>query len=415
MSPFVPGTTPASWRVFTAAPHRVMFLGGTLQLIATVVFWAAELTGRYSALWAPLPVVIPAGAAHGFLMLYALFLFFVFGFLMTTFPRWTNGPPIARSRYLAVFGLLALGVVAFYLGLFLHRALALGGIGMLLAGWAGGIGALARVVRATPRADHFYERLLLAAHGAGWLGAAAFALWVADPGWMRLDISVRAGLWLFLAPVFLTVCHRMVPFFTESALSGERPVRRLPRALLPVLLAGLAAHGVLEMLHLETLTWIADLPLAALLAVHARAWTSAAALRIPLLAVLHVAFLVLVAAMALYSAHGLALYAGDPAGLGRGPLHLLTIGFFAAMVLGMATRVSLGHSGRALEMDQLSWWCYWGLVATAVIRALADTSLLARWPQLNLLAAIGWLACVSLWAGRYLPVWLRPRIDGRPG
>ena len=44
---------------------------------------------------------------------------------------------------------------------------------------------------------------------------------------------------------------------------------------------------------------------------------------------------------------GFALLADAVPGLlGQAPLHALTLGFFASMLLGMAARVTMGHSGR---------------------------------------------------------------------
>ena len=60
-------------------------------------------------------------------------------------------------------------------------------------------------------------------------------------------------------------------------------------------------------------------------------------------------------AFALYGADSLLRLAGTSGTLGLAPVHALGIGFFAAMLLAMATRVSLGHSGRPLKADGLVW------------------------------------------------------------
>ncbi len=103
--------------------------------------------------------------------------------------------------------------------------------------------------------------------------------------------------------------------------------------------------------------------------------------------------------------------------LGRAPLHALSIGLIAGMTLAMASRVSLGHSGRALIADTLVWLCCWGLHLSALLRVLGElpaTSDLLPIPT-NLLAASLWLASVIPWALRFAPIYLRPRVDGRPG
>ena len=69
------------WRTFSAAPHRMMFLAGAVQGLAVIAWWLTELIGRYTSAWVPPPWAIPAIWAHGFLMIYGFFPFFIFGFL----------------------------------------------------------------------------------------------------------------------------------------------------------------------------------------------------------------------------------------------------------------------------------------------------------------------------------------------
>jgi uncharacterized protein involved in response to NO len=122
-------------------------------------------------------------------------------------------------------------------------------------------------------------------------------------------------------------------------------------------------------------------------------------------------------AFALYALDSLATAAGHAGALGLAPLHALTIGYFAATTVAMVSRVSLGHSGRALEADPLTWWAFLGLLTTAGMRTVADLwfvpPALRLW--LSVAAAVLWLAVFLAWATRYLPLYLRPRADGRPG
>ena len=75
------------WNSFFAAPHRVMFFGGALQAIAAMLWWLYELVTRFGVAGQPASWPIVPIAAHAYLMIYGLFPFFMFGFLMTVFPR----------------------------------------------------------------------------------------------------------------------------------------------------------------------------------------------------------------------------------------------------------------------------------------------------------------------------------------
>jgi uncharacterized protein involved in response to NO len=190
-----------------------------------------------------------------------------------------------------------------------------------------------------------------------------------------------------------------------------------PSFSMPTLGAACVAHFVLESASLEGWTWLADAPMAAWVGWLAWKWGLTQSFRARLLAMLHVAITVLALALAFSAVASLASLAGHPGLFGRGPLHLLTVGYFTAMTLGMVSRVSLGHSGRALEADPLTWYGFLALVAVGAARALADFAPLAGTPRSALLglSALAWIVVVAGWAARFVPIYLLPRTDGREG
>jgi uncharacterized protein involved in response to NO len=98
-------------------------------------------------------------------------------------------------------------------------------------------------------------------------------------------------------------------------------------------------------------------------------------------------------------------------------LHALAIGYFASMVLGMASRVTLGHSGNALVLDRFPWLLFIGFQAAVLLRIFPDLlpgAVGTVTMNLYLLAGLTWLICFTLWAVRYAPLYWRPRIDGKP-
>src|SRR4030067_3544530 len=107
----------ARWHTFAAAPHRIMFFGGALQTLAVMLWWLIELVTRYGIAGHPIVWAIVPVAAHAYLMIYGMLPIFIFGFLMTTFPRWMNGQRIPVRRYVPAFMLLMLAIIGFYIGL----------------------------------------------------------------------------------------------------------------------------------------------------------------------------------------------------------------------------------------------------------------------------------------------------------
>ena len=409
-------TRNASWNTFTAAPHRVMMFAGALQLVLSLLFWGTELVGRYSSLWAPLPTTEPAVWVHAFLMLYCLFPFFILGFLMTTYPRWMNGRAISRTDYMAPFLAMVTGVAIFYAGAFLGRQWMALGVIVLLSGWLSALSALYRVYRTAPSRDKSTERVLNLALGMGGLGMFLYLLWLLTGDATLVRGAIEVGLWWFLVPVLVSVAHRMIPFFSSSVIPGYRVVQ--PRWTVPSVLVCTTGHLLLEMTGHYRWLFLVDLPLAGIALYHSLRWQWWRSFQIRLLAMLHVAFSWLSAAMLLYAIQSLVLLVtGEPFVLGLAPLHALGIGFIAGMSVAMVSRVTLGHSGRPLAAGTFTWVCFWGVNLAAALRVAGDMPDVHApfGVPLNLVAAAVWLVFLGPWVVQYGRMLVTPRVDGRPG
>lgn len=403
------------WTTFTSAPHRMMFFAGAIQLLLPALFWSIELIGRYTELWTPLEIAIPSTWAHGFIMLYGVFVFFIFGFLFTVYPRWMNGPLVPKDSYISTFIWLSLGMILFELGLFFNSLLATVGLSIFLFGWAYGLYALFKVYRAAPAQNKIYETILNFALTGGWLGAASFLSWMLTDDWFYLSFSLKAGIWIFMLPVLFTVSHRMLPFFSSSVIRNYIVVQ--PRWSLFGLLAASIGHLILDLAQLPQWLFLVDIPMAAIAIFHSVKWDLPGSFVDRLLAVLHMAFLWLGIGMTLYSVQSLYLLLTDELILTRAPLHAITIGYFSSLLVAMASRVSYGHSGRMLILDNTIWALFLGIQLTAVFRILSDTTALNQifGLNLNIIAVLLWVLCMAGWVIRFGPVYLSQRVDGKPG
>ena len=84
------------------------------------------------------------------------------------------------------------------------------------------------------------------------------------------------------------------------------------------------------------------------------------------------------------------------------------------MVLAMASRVTLGHSGRALVADHATWLVFLGFQGAAIARIAYE--ILPDRPALALFIAAGiWLAFYGAWAFKYAPYYWWTGVDGRDG
>ncbi|QID17211.1 NnrS family protein [Nitrogeniibacter mangrovi] len=397
---------PSRRAMLLVAPHRGMFFLGMLQCVLVMLPWWVEMILRAAGQGLAWPW--PAPWWHAVMLLYGVFPFFVFGFLLTAMPRWQSHGDLAPSRYVWCWAVLVAGWGLIYAA-FLWPLLRIPGVVLVGAGWAGVCAVLFPVMRRPGRGRLHAVPVwaALCAGLAGWSCVLMLALG-GDGRWAAWAIDL--GLWACLLPIFLSVCHRMVPFFSSSVLPDYTMVR--PAWALWVLVAGSVLHGALNRLGLAELTWLVDLPMAAVGGWLTVSWQLRRSFAVRLLAMLHVGFAWFGVAMALFGVQSLLAFFGVSA-LGLAPLHVLVIGMFTVLALGMVSRVTLGHSGAALKADGLTWALSWAVQGVLLLRVAAE--LLPGAPLWLVFAATGWLCVFVLWTLRYLPVYLRPRVDGRDG
>lgn len=395
-------------RILFAAPHRLAFLVGFVNLAILAAWWLWQVAALHAGALALPQSDLPPVLLHGHAMLFLIFPPFVFGFLLTVFPRWMSYPDLGQNQFGPVAVLLALG------GVVAHAGLWSGNDGMLLAGfaveaaaWAVAVMVLLRVVIVNrrdrkPACWHALSALGALVFGLAGLSLAIAFLATGQPNFWRLGNLV--GIYGFLVPLFLTVAHRMVPFFAGNVVKHYQRWR--PDWLLAAIwlqLGGLLAGEVAELsgLVLASATGMA-------LTSGFMAWKWWPRSPAPgLMKVLIWGFAWAPLAFALLALTRI----GVP--LGRAPVHALTIGFASSLMVGMVTRVTQGHSGRPLEMPGLAWIAYAGIQIAAIGRVIA--AIRAENGVLVIAVAAVFLLALLPWALRNSAIYCAARIDGRPG
>jgi uncharacterized protein involved in response to NO len=132
-------------------------------------------------------------------------------------------------------------------------------------------------------------------------------------------------------------------------------------------------------------------------------WRGIATSAEPLLAVLHVGYLWVIIGAALLGLSRLTDHVPEAAAI-----HALTAGAIGTMTLGVMTRVSLGHTGRPLAADRITALIYLLVILAAVVRVAAAAS--GSPPMVIEIAAALWISGFGLFALRYGPMLLAPRL-----
>jgi uncharacterized protein involved in response to NO len=400
---------PLSPSLLAAAPHRLLFFVGASNVLLAMLWWALWLVDtRWQIFRLPQPVV-HAGWLHAIVMQYQVLPPFIFGFLLTVFPRWMNQPALRGRHYVPVGAGLLGGQALTLAGLAGAPSLLYAGAFVTIAAWALGLAFLLQMLwRESGRTWHAISCAV--ALGFGLIGLVLYAAYLHFHDARLMFVALKLGTFGLLLPIFVTVAHRMFPFFAGVAVIGHAGWRSMP--WLAAFWALALCHLGLETRHIYEWLWWPDLGLAALTGIWLwRNWPRAA--MPPLLRVLFAGYAWLPIAMALFAGQSAWYAATGTFLLGRAPAHALFIGFFGSLLVAMVTRVTQGHSGRPLVLGRAAGFAFVAIQCVAVLRVAAE--LLPDAQAWQAVAAAGWLLAFVPWALSSARIYLSPRADGRAG
>lgn len=402
------------------APHRLAFAGATAVLVLGSLWWLWVQCARLG--WLPAgPLAVSPSLGHGVLMVHGFMPLFFTGFLFTAGPKWlgVDGPE-ARAVLPAV-ALQALAWPLWLSGVHLSARLAVLALLLAAAGQALAGARFLGLLRASDADDTVHARLVALGWAVGALSLLGLAWGVGrdDPESARRWL--HTGLWGFVALVYVTVVHRMVPFFTSSALPLVRLWR--PMWVLYVLVATVALKTLgpwLTWAGLDATAWGAFEGFALLVAGFVLLWLAfvwglVQSLAVRLLAMLHLGFVWLGLGLSIDGLGQIWAWIGGAPVAPLAALHATTMGFLGSLMLAMVTRVACGHGGRALVADRLSWSAFLLLQLATLLRIAAAVAPPAWVGGLTAATAGLWLLAVGPWGLRLLRWYGQPRPDGRPG
>jgi uncharacterized protein involved in response to NO len=202
-----------------AAPHRLMFFIGAANVMCAMAWWACWLISARWSIHALPNSDVPAGWMHAMVMQYQVLPSFMFGFLLTVFPRWLNQPALTKWHYVPVgvglFGGQAATMASLLAGMPLLRV----GAVLTFVGWLFGTALLLRLVyRDGGKTWHAVSCTFALSFGL--LGLTLYTVFLTHFDARLMFTAIKLGSVAVLLPIYFTVCHRMIPFFAGAALPG---------------------------------------------------------------------------------------------------------------------------------------------------------------------------------------------------
>lgn len=321
------------------------------------------------------------------------------GFLLTAIPNWTGNLPITGWRLAALFGLWGAGRVMFLIAQSLGRAEIAAAEPVFLA-------ILAAIFWREVIAGRNWRNLPVCVLVT--LFATGDLLWHAETvGAIRaLEPLQGGGLRLGLAVVIVLLAligGRITPSFTRNWLAkggrGDIDVSFSPidRLAMAAVIISATAWAIAPNAYF---TGVALLAASLAHLIRLSRWGGARAAGEALVLILHIGQLWLAFGLGLLGASVLRPDVVPPSAA----LHALTAGAMGVMILAVATRATLGHTGRALRADRLTAAIYALAVAGAMARVAAPFAG-ERQMTAILIASALWSGAFALFTtvyGRYL-------------
>ncbi|MCJ2367635.1 NnrS family protein [Aeromonas dhakensis] len=377
---------------------RPFFLLGASFSALAMLGWLGQLNG-----WFVLPGIGNPIWWHAHEMLFGFGAAIVAGFLLTAVQNWTAHPGVRSWPLVLVVMLWALPRALLpWLGEHNIFLMAADLLWLPLCAWY-----LAKPIVVTRQwRNLFFVPLLVV------LTLLNAASWLWQTQWADMEHLLITTVLLFTT-LIAVMGGRVIPFFTARATGMEKavPILWLERASLATLWLTLVSWLLLPTPWVTSLYMLPLYIVATVLHLWRQLrWRLPSTLGQPLLWSLHLAYLFIPLGLLALGA----LAAGLPISLSLAS-HLLSAGCMGTMIMGMIARVSLGHSGRALQVGRRIQ-CTFGLV---IMAALLRVLIPLLWPAYTLygwnLSGLAWSLAYALFVWVYAPILTSPRADGRPG
>ena len=204
---------------------------------------------------------------------------------------------------------------------------------------------------------------------------------------------------------FLVMLERTLTPFMKGAFQVQ--ILRQPRLDMPIKLLGLILVGGFQLP--AALTGALSLALALLLLVRFVFWKPQLAFRRIDIGIMYVGYLAIVGQLLLVALAQVA----DPGWVGSVATHLFTFGAMGCIIPAMIVRIANGHTGRKVVFSPVDRGILYIMLAALVIRIVIPQFAPGLYLACIHAAATCWLLAFGLLGWRYIPMLLKPRIDGR--
>jgi len=374
---------------FFSQPHQPFFILAFISAAVTMFIFMLAYKGGLQMAVSPVEF-------HIYGLTYLMFTPAFFGFLFTTFPRFTATPAIKKEVYIRIFSIYYIGAVLVLLGSIVTPIFSGLGMAVVLTGHIMGTDILRKIyLKSTMDDKHDVFWILTAMQ----LGVLAHFLFIISALFYPplMGISIEISIYLFLFLLTFSVAQRMIPFFSHS-MAGRNDY------LMKTIFGLLVLHVLLEGIYSNS-AFIVDLIIGLLIGKELLRWKLPFPNPNPLLWILHIALFWVPVAFIVSGLANLITLLSDVTFLAL-DIHMLILGFVFTVLIGFGTRVTIGHSGNMMQADKWTTLLFYGTQVIVGLRILVSLVAALGWNFMIVfdISATAWLILFIGWAIRFFAV-----------
>ncbi len=369
---------PKQASLFLAQPHKPFFTLATVNALIMMFLFMLAMHGD-------IHLSVDLLLFHAYSLIFTVFTPLFMGFLLTTFPRFNQTAAIDKTLYTKLFYALIIGNLLFVSGSFLSFWLLIFATIMIACIQTALLYLFIRIYKSSPLQDKHDSFWILISWS---MGIAAGLLFFTPLSTLAVMIAV----YLYATMLALSIAQRMVPFFSHIMIEKNRELLKMVFTLFSLM-------SIMELFDLK-IGFFFLLVAGILILKEILRWKLPLSLKEPILWILHLALFWLPTALILGAFSQLAalIFEKDFFSLS---IHLVMLGFLTTLFIGFGTRVTLGHSGNQMRIDNYTKILFYLTQIVVYFRALYSFS--GSTLLFDISAAL-WIALFAAWGLRYLPV-----------
>ncbi len=373
-----------NFKYISSQPHQPFF---ALGVINAIVFMSMFLLYYHGVLL----LEITPSQFHSYSLIFLVFTPFFQGFLLTTFPRFSQTPPIEKKIYMKIFYAMLSATIIFLVGIIFSQYIILFSYIILLVATIFTGDIFYNIYKISPLPTLHDQFWILIGWSMGIVSQILFILYSLTEIEIVFSLAKNIGVYLYLIVVALSVGQRMIPFFSHVSIKQNKN-------LLSIVFTLLIFMTIFRSLYINV-DFIFSILAGMLLAKEIYSWKLPFEKSEPILWILHLAIFWLPIALILGGIASIVELIFDQSFIFI-QTHLIVLGFITTVLIGFGTRVTIGHSGNNMIIDKYTLILFYLTQILIYFRVLYSFSQYSI--VFNISIAI-WIGIFLAWSIKYFP------------